>query len=482
MRPLVALAALALTGCAYYRGYNGIYAADHLADEARKATAEGRPGEAANLWSRAAVKAESLLVRQPSGKWSGDALAIRGEALAHLGQCVDAVPMLQEAQARAGDDRELGERVALAQGRCELALGRPDAAVETLGPLAGSRDLQRRQQAELLRARALLSAGRYEEALAALEAGGAAATSLEVLAARAGMGQREEVLAAADLLLASRDSMLPWDSLLAVVGRGNPAIGSAVLDRLVAAGGVAEGNVPYLLSADADRLSGDARSQRLAEVVRRAPASDVGELARLELARLQLATSSDIAALGPLADTLEALAGVGLPSAQRAAAMARGAAAIRSVSDSVGPGAPQGDLRLFLAAEYARDSLGAPRIAMALFQRVVREWPDGAYTPKALLAGRQLDGAWTDATDSLLFGRYAESPYVVAARGGSREEFLRLEDSLAAYARLLAPAVTTAPRRPATRPTVQRRTATDSSGAPSRAPNPVRRGQREPEP
>lgn len=479
MRPLVALAALALAGCAYYRGYNGIYAADRMADEARKATAEGRPGEATNLWSRAAVKAESLLVRQPGGKWSLDALAIRGEALAALGQCVDALPVLREAQARAGQG-ELAERVALALGRCEMLEGSPDAAVDALASLSGSRDEWRRTEAATLRARALLGAGRYEEALGALDEVGFPPTSFEVLAARAGLGQREALLAAADQLLALRDSTIRWDSLLAVVGQANPELGSALLDRLAAGGGVPAGALPYLLSADAGRRSGEARRARLAEVVRVAPNTDVAEVAQLDLARETVASTREVSALAPLADSLEVLAARQLPGSVQAATVARVARRVVAVADSVSPGMPQGDLRLFLAAEYARDSLGAPGVALTLFERVAREWPEGDYAPKALLAGRQLDAAWAEVTDSLLAGRYAASPYVIAARGGPRDGYLRLEDSLAAYARAIAPTpAPTAPRRPAARPGPTRRAPGDSAGGP---PRPQRRVQSAPEP
>ncbi len=49
-------------GCVYY---NGLYNANQLAGEARKAEREGRRGEAQSLWAQAAVKAESVATRYP---------------------------------------------------------------------------------------------------------------------------------------------------------------------------------------------------------------------------------------------------------------------------------------------------------------------------------------------------------------------------------------------------------------------------------
>lgn len=444
---------LLLAGCGYYNGYNGIYGANKFASQARESERQGRPGEAQNLWGQAAVKAESLLARQPRGKWRGDALAIRGEALSSLGRCSEASIYLREAQ-ESLSDRTSREQAALALGRCELALGQPALAAETLEPIESSKDEYRRAEARRLRGRALVQTGDYETALADLRDAGTSPTSTEVLGALAGLGRSEDVYAAIDQLVATRDSAMRWDSVITAVAQRNPEMGSAVLERLRAAGAVRSTELPALLGADAARLSGAARDARLEELVRLAPQSEAGDAAHLELTRRRLQTASTPAELLPLADTLAAIASLGLASQSAAEQLAAKVAIVARVADSVPAGAPQGDLRLFLAAESARDSLGARTVATGLFRRVVEEWPDGDYAAKALLAGRQLDPAWAEASDSLLASRYAESPYVIAARGGDRTALLQLEDSLAAFERRMSgrPVDETRPARMRPRP------------------------------
>ncbi|MFL5506668.1 MAG: hypothetical protein ACJ8AU_07285 [Gemmatimonadales bacterium] len=427
---------LLLAGCGYYSGYNGIYTANKFANQARQSAEAGRPGEAQNLWGQAAVKAESLLARQPRGKWRHDALAIRGEALSSLGRCSEASTYLREAQEHL-TDRTAREYAALALGRCELALGQPTAALVTQEPIESSKDEYRRDEAHHLRGRALVLTGDYDAALADLLDAGADPTSPEVLGAFAGLGRTEDVHASIDALIQRHDSSQRWDSVLTVIGQRNPTLGSEVLEQIRTANAVRAGDLPALLGADAARLSGPARDRRLEELVLLAPQSDAGDAAHLELTRRRLRGVQSPAELQVLADSLVAIAGKGLGSSTMAEQLAQRAGAVARVADSVTAGAPQGDLRLFLAAESARDSLGASALAMSLFQRVVVEWPDGAYAPKALLAGRQLDPAWAEQTDSLLVGRYAESPYVLAARGGDRSALLQLEDSLAAFERLM---------------------------------------------
>jgi tetratricopeptide (TPR) repeat protein len=427
---------LLVAGCGFYNGYNGIYAANKYATQARGAEEAGRPGEAQNLWGQAAVKAESLLARQPRGKWRNDALAIRGEALSSLGRCSEASVYLHEAY-DGMTDRNGREQAALALGRCELELGQPELAAATLQPLEASKDDYRREQAYRLRGRALVLTGDYERALQDLVEAGASATSPEMLGALAGLDRESEVQTAIDELIAQGDTAMRWEPVLQAVGERNPALGSAMLDRVHAAGRIPAGQLPALLGADAARLGGEAREARLTELARVAPLSDAGDAARLELTRLHMRSAATPAELRAFADTFAEIASAGRTSQSVAERLAAQAGAIAHVADSVAPGAPQGDLRLFLAAEVARDSLGANDAALGLFRRVVDGWPDGSYAAKALLAGRRLDPAWAEATDSLLAGRYAESPYVVAARGGDRAAMGQLEDSLAAYERVV---------------------------------------------
>ncbi len=113
--------------------------------------------------------------------------------------------------------------------------------------------------------------------------------------------------------------------------------------------------------------------------------------------------------------------------------------------DSSGSEVAQGDLRLFLAAETARDTLAAPALAAGMFRQVVETWPESPYAPKAMLAGRVLDPEWGEAVRPMLEEKYADSPYLAFLRGESPEEYRALEDSLQAYVYQVA----AAQRRPA---------------------------------
>jgi hypothetical protein len=118
---------------------------------------------------------------------------------------------------------------------------------------------------------------------------------------------------------------------------------------------------------------------------------------------------------------------------------------------SVTPDSAQGDLRLFLAAEAARDSIGAPRLAARIWQQIVEQWPLSPYAPKALLAAEQLDSTRGDSARMLLESRYSDSPYLAAIRGEADSAYKHLEDSLGSYAAALAVAESPVRRRPSAR-------------------------------
>jgi hypothetical protein len=97
-------------------------------------------------------------------------------------------------------------------------------------------------------------------------------------------------------------------------------------------------------------------------------------------------------------------------------------------------GSPRGDLRLFIAAEMARDSLAADRFAARQFHRLVDEWPGSPFAPKAMLALILLEPDRSDSLRSALLDRYPGSPYVAMIEGGASPEYEVLEDSLRRFA------------------------------------------------
>ncbi len=160
--------------------------------------------------------------------------------------------------------------------------------------------------------------------------------------------------------------------------------------------------------------------------------------AGLALIKLRLASLNNPADLPSIIDSLKQLA---LRFEGRADEVDRFAASVSEVDSAARtatPTTPQGDLRLFLAAESAREILKAPRIAESLFRRIPEQWPFSAYAPKAILAAQQLNPEWVDSARTILDQQYYDSPYVVAIQGEATSEYRQLEDSLGAFAASLA--------------------------------------------
>ncbi len=440
---------LLLGGCVYY---NGMYNAKRLAGSARKAERDGRTFEANNLWGQVITRADTLIARHPDSKYVDQALVLKGVALARLNQCESAVAPLGRAALLRADD-EIAEDATLALGRCHLVLGNAAVAEPMFARLAESRDPTRRREAILLRGRALRLTGRAGEAVPILERSTDPRAAEERLLALAGARKREEALALADSLLALQDSTARWDTMVVAVGREDAQVASALVDRLQSRPGVTEPVRARLLLDDGERLArvDSARATaRLRQVVALTGAAAAGERASLHLTRLELSRAASVADLTPIAKSLdERVAGRG-ELVGEAGELRQSIARIQAADDSASAGAAQADLRLFLAAENARDSLAAPSLAASLFRRIVESTPDSPYAPKAILAGQALDPAWGESAVGLLEERYATSPYVAYLQGMEPYGYRELEDSLQAFARV-AGSGAAATRRPATR-------------------------------
>jgi hypothetical protein len=428
--PLLLLAVLG--GCVYY---NGVYNAKRLAGRARKAEREGRTFDASGLWGQVAVKAESVLVRHPTSKYADEARVLQGTALVRMRNCPAALPGL-EAVLAAGREQELVEQAAILVGGCRSAMGDPLSAMSAYGRLTASRDSGRRNLALFAHGRALRVSGDYQAALDELGRSSHPEAQGERAAALAGLGRLPQALAIADSLIARRDTLAPWDSLVAAVARRDPAAASDLTDRVVSA----ELQVPLearLLIADAMRLrlADSARSEaRLKTAERLGEGSVLGAEARLNAVLIRLAAAEEIPALEAQALQLEELGERAGPVAPRAAQLAAVVRRTALAADSTPAGTPRGDLRLFVAAEMARDSLGADRFAARQFRRVATEWSDSPFAPKALLALVLLEPAHGDSLREVLLQRYSGSPYVALVEGGQVPEFEVLEDSLRRFA------------------------------------------------
>lgn len=428
-RVLSAVVACALvSGCAYY---NAMYNARRLTDQAEKAEEEGRNFDANTLWGQVTVKAETVIARHPDSRYVPEAYALMGRAHARLGNCTRARPALESALTGPLDSAmTVDAELRLAGCYADLGMHREAIARYQRIMATGGPEHQRAARAGL--ARSLRVSGRAGEAARIVDEHPDLPAS-ERLAAFAASGRGAEVLALADSLIAARDSTIAWDSVIAWLAVNDRAAASTLVDRAAAAPGATPAARANRLLSDAARYSSEPSLARLRlERVRdQTEAPDAAAAARLELIRYDLRAASSREGLDPVRQAL-AKEVAESPLAPQAEVMLRAIEGVASAVDSSVSGARPGDMRVFLAAEAARDRLAAPRLAESLFRRIAEEWPESPYAPKALLAAAQLAG------DTLLAAevgaRYPSSPYVIGTGATTLASLRALEDSLGAFA------------------------------------------------
>jgi hypothetical protein len=441
------IAAIVLQGCA---SYNANYKANKYADEARKLDREGRTIEASGYWARASIKADSILAHHPDGKYAPGALAIKGEASAAVGQCGQASRVLPAAieQLKNEEDRE---QATLALASCELRVGSPDLAASTVLPVTESHDAGRRRQALLLLGTAQRRTGQDTAALQSLAGLPGTPALLQRTLAYAGAREPVAATSAFDSLIALRDSMLPWDSLLVITGRVDPRLAFQFTSTLVHSQTLSPDRAVALSFADATRLGAvdtTLQRERYEDIIRMTGAGEQADRARFDMLQMRIRAADSMADLTATLDAMQALAATDGALAGAVVPLRLQIQHMQMLMDSTSPGEPMGDMRRFLAAEFARDSLVALPLAVATFASIPQGWPESPYAAKAWLAGRQLTGDTLDAG-----GQFNGSPYMAVLRGEEGTTYTQLEDSLATYARMLVAAATpqAAPGSPARR-------------------------------
>ena len=468
MRRALLVAVLVVQGCA---SFNANYKANKYADEARRLDREGRTLEAGGYWGRASVKAESLLVHSPNGKYAPGALAIRGEAYASVGQCGQATRVLPPAIDRLKDQTSR-EQATLALAYCQLRLGSPDLASSTVQPVTESKDASRRRQALLLLGTAERQAGRDSAALAALSGVPGSPALVQRTLAYVGVHDEAAATSAFDSLVALRDSMLPWDSLLTITGRADPELASRLTTTLAGSKTLSLDRSMALSFADATRLASvdtALQRERYADIIQVTGSGEFADRARFDMTRMRIRAADSMADLTATLAAMQTIAASDGAVASALTPLRNQILQLQLLMDSTVPGEPTGDMRRFLAAEYARDTLDARRLAGSIFTSIPQGWPDSPYAAKAWLAGRQLTGD-TTGPDS----QWASSPYLAVLRGEEGATYAQLEDSLATFARALAAA---SRPKPTHGPGTKR---ADGTVEPEDADTPVRRRQQRP--
>lgn len=412
----------ALAGCAYY---NAMWSAERFAKEARRLEARGQVGEARTQWARAATKAESVMVRHPRSRWADDALVLRAEGLARSGSCGMAAEPIAQARATVSEP-PLRERAGLAAALCALAADRPIEAERALAEARQSDDDGRRSRAEYLAGQAAAARRDYDTAVRRFrrsrEPGALPARVRALIAA----GQPGEAAAVLDTVAAGRYPEAEWAELLSVLAtEGGTAVASTALDRMLARGRIRYADEARLLIVDGDRRLAagdhDGAVARYHAAAAAAPASAEAGVAQVRVLRVAAVRAAARADLAPVIAELEELS---RPSGVPAARPLRDLL-VRIAATPELPGAA------FRAAELARDSLGAARLAGAVFLDLAAADPASLYAPKALVAALPLLPLRHDSIMGVLRTTYAASPYTRALRGEASPAYAAAEDSLA---------------------------------------------------
>jgi tetratricopeptide (TPR) repeat protein len=488
----LAVAGLALTGCAYF---NGMYYANHFAGQAEASERAGRIGEARDRWMQAQMHAESLIARHPDSRWTGDAQLVRGRALVHLEAYSDAVGALQEAARRTTSPARHLEALGL-MGRAYLALGMAEAARPMLDTAVDARQPEVRDDALLSRGRLLVALDHPDLARGDLERSRDPRAPYDLAQVDLRLGDTAAAGALYDSLAATKTfPEEAWRAGLdSLAASGAGAHAAQLVDRIAARAALSSGararvqlDGGFRRLRSADTAGAAAAFQRVMIV---APDSLAGQAASVALIRLAVAAAAADSDLEPLRARLTALARAGGGAGREAHEALRLMARLDTLAAQ--PTAP--DAFWFLRAELLRDSLHAGRLASAAFASMADAYPASPWTPKALVAAIAAGHPAGDSLRALLAHHYGESPYALAAlgqAGAGDSAYAALEDSLrrvlAVGGARRAPAGL-APRRPGQvgdvgavedEPGARRR---PPPAAPAPRPNPQPSGPPRPEP
>lgn len=378
------LATGALSGCAYY---NGIYNARHAARRGDALMHAGRRVEADSLHLLAAAKAESVLAHHSRSRWTHEALLIAGWSWAMAARCDRAEPRL--AALLGGEAREEPgaqvERARLALGICRVRQGRGAEGLALLAPLAELPDRELARDAALWAALASIDLGERDSANEYLRDADEPRAEWEV--ARALLARRE--FAAAESLLERRASQRDFHpdvlaALRTLWGAGRTYGVYRVVWRYDVARAPARGRARLHL------LVGELALGSRQDSVARVHLATAHRLSRDTLVTREAGALLTLAELAPLASLID-VSNVIARGRERAA----GGALQRRLEDNLllltmlHDSPEQSGAALFLAAEVARDSLRAPALAHAFFDRVA-SIPRSPLTAKALAAAAQL--------------------------------------------------------------------------------------------
>jgi len=420
-----------LAGCVYY---NALYNAERLFSEGEAHRLAGRDSLASVRYQEVIRKAARGFRSEPEGPWADDALLLVGRARLRLGELRAGRAALRDVADRA-EEPEVRLGALLYLGASLIESGELEAGIALLNDAI--RDLTSeatRAEGHLVRGGALMALGQVDggwwdlDQAAALHESVRLSAALEKVRWAVTLGDTVRVREGMSRVLSYREGgelpdTVAWLASQAAA-RWGPAHAAQLLEGLDSAEWNRAGRARLRLArADLLIAAGDtAAARRDVQVVAEGFGSTAAR-ARLRLARARLATALNVS------DAL-AVTGLLLP-AEDDPEVARLLEDVQTMATLTDLGLSE-SMAWFAAAEVARDRLGAPSLAQALFLTYADAASNGPWSAKALLAALDVtpgegERAWLR---SRLEGR-ADNPYVLAARGEPSPGIEALEEELA---------------------------------------------------
>jgi hypothetical protein len=421
----------ALSACVYY---NALYNAERAFAEGERHRLAGRDSLAAARFRDVVRKAARGYRAEPEGPWADDAMLLVGRAHLRLGDHRAGRAALREAAERSEDPQvRLAALLHLASSFVQA--GDLDAGIPLLNEaIQGLTDEATRAEGHLWRGRALMRLGQVDGGWWDLDQAGALHRSVRLAAALEKvqwgivLDEPVRVHEGMNRIFSSAEGGDVPDTVTWLVrqaaGRWGATEGARLLAGVDSAAWSRSARARVRLArADLLAAAGDtlgARSEVEAVAGGRGPTAVP---ARLRLARERLARALDV-------PDVRAVASILLPS-ESDPDVSRLLSDIVTLTELTDRGLSD-PLAWFLAAELARDRLGALDLARALFLTYADVAAEEPWTAKALLAA--LDVTRDEGERAWLRGRLegrADSPYVLAARGEPAPGIEALEEELA---------------------------------------------------
>ncbi len=427
--PAVAALAVTLSACVYH---NVLHNAGGLFRQAEANRRAGRAPEAHAAYLDVARKTGEAVRERPDADWAPEALLLYARARLRLGEFAEAQGALREARVRAPDAvgrAEVDVYRALVRERTGDPTGALTLVNDALPHVSGAALVE----AHLLRARLLLRGGQAEygwwdlDQAVHLDEEVRGEAGLERLRWAVELGDRDRTRRALDGLLADGRANALVDTVSALAEASRVAWGAGAAASLLAGTDTsrwdreARGTLRLQRAAYLDEVGDTAGAVAVALDVTRGLGPSAAA-ARVLLARWR---ARHVSAL----DDAYALRVILLPAADDPR-VSEYLAAIDEFERTVAVGL-EDPLGLFAAAEIARDRIGAPLLARGLYLAYVDGAPGQPWSPKALLAVLETspdegDREWI----RLRLEAYRDSPYVLAAIGGTAAGFAELEGEL----------------------------------------------------